>query len=316
MKKYIKILGNVVTIVAVFFVIKKLWSIDVDYSVLLQKENFLALAIVIIVSASIVACNYMPWKRLVELFSNTQLPHGDCILVYSKSNLLKYVPGNVFQYVGRNSLAVQKNIPHIQVATATLIDVALTVVSAAFISVFFLSDYILEFLKGYQSVVWIVGIILILLLLIVIGFFIFWKEEVMKKLSKYHYVMTKKSIKVILFGLAYYIVVMMISSLMYMIVLIYVLHVPMTTEIFFLLFSAFTLSWLVGFITPGAPAGIGIREAVMMGVTGNIIGLDMITLSMVILRILSIIADVLAFVVILIYNKWISSKKEISTSSK
>lgn len=269
----------------------------------MKLKNLLPLILVTLGMALITVLNFLPWKKLVELFSNIDLENRDCILVYSKSNLLKYVPGNVFQYVGRNALAVEKNIPHIQVALATIIDVMLTVIAASLISIFFLSDYILSFFSNHQSAtqIGIVSFLLILLLFAMVVFFL--REGIGRLLKRYRSIFSWNSLKIILFGLAYYIVVMLFSSLFYMIILIFVLDTSLTTEAFFQLFSAYTLAWLVGFVTPGAPAGLGIKEAVMMGVTGSILPIDLITLSMVILRVLSIIADVLAFLFAFAYNK-------------
>jgi uncharacterized membrane protein YbhN (UPF0104 family) len=55
--------------------------------------------------------------------------------------------------------------------------------------------------------------------------------------------------------------------------------------------ASFAAAWLVGFVTPGAPAGIGVREAALVAllspVTGNEIGLAAAALS----RIMSVVGD-------------------------
>lgn len=302
-KKYIKIIGNIVTVIAVIFVVKKLVSIDIDYAQLLKKKNIVPMIIVTIGLALVALFNFMPWKKLVEMFSGKELEAKDCVMVYSKSNLLKYVPGNVFQYVGRNALAVEKNIPHMEVAAATLFDVGLTVLAASLISLFFLSDVILDFLHENPTIWHIAVVLIVLFILLVLIVAWVWQEKFKKILLRYQHLVTWQSIKVLLWGLIYYILVMFLSSAFYLVILHYVLDVSVRSEVYVQLFSAYTLAWLVGFVTPGAPAGIGIKEAVMMSVTGNLLGLDVITLSMVILRILSIFADVLAFMMAFVYNK-------------
>jgi hypothetical protein len=48
-----------------------------------------------------------------------------------------------------------------------------------------------------------------------------------------------------------------------------------------LLSGAFALSWIVGYITPGAPAGLGVREVVLVSLLtpalggGNAVGLSL-----------------------------------------
>jgi uncharacterized membrane protein YbhN (UPF0104 family) len=55
--------------------------------------------------------------------------------------------------------------------------------------------------------------------------------------------------------------------------------------------AIFAAAWLVGFVTPGAPAGIGVREAALVAllspITGNEIGLAAAALS----RIMSVVGD-------------------------
>lgn len=312
-KNIIKIIGNIVTILAIFFVLKKLISSDIDYSTLFQFKNIIPVLIIVIIQSIIVITNNYPWKKLVELFSNVSIPFKDSIVVYVKSNLLKYVPGNVFQYVGRNGLAVKKGIPHIEVASATLVDVGMTVLSALLISIFFLYDYIFTFIVKNNYVLYILLGILAFLVILAIIFFLF-KEKVTSYFSKYAYLLHPRSLKTIFICLFYYIIVMMISSLMYIITLVYILDVPLDFSLFLKLFSAYTLSWLVGFITPGAPAGIGIKEAVMVGVTGGLLNISTITLSMVILRVLTTISDALAFIIIIFWNKFIN-KEETTTKT-
>lgn len=301
-KKILKSIGNIVTIIAIIFIITRLLQSDFDYSQLLENKNIFPTIIITLVQAIIVVTNTYPWKKLVELLARVKLPYFDTIVVYVKANLMKYVPGNVFQYVGRNDLAVRRNIPHLKVATATILDVGMTVLSAFLISLFFLYNYIIEFFKTINAPTFIWLLILIIIIAFIVLLLIF-KDKINIKLKKYRYLVSKESIITLSKCLIYYIFVMLLSSLMYMIVIIFILDVRIDNELFFKLFSAYTLSWLVGFITPGAPAGIGIKEAVMVSVTGGTIDTAVVALSMVILRILATLADGLAFLVVLCFGK-------------
>ena len=60
--------------------------------------------------------------------------------VFTRSNLYKYVPGNVFQYVGRNKLAEDAQVSHVDVACATVLDVLGCVISTGIISVILLGS--------------------------------------------------------------------------------------------------------------------------------------------------------------------------------
>ncbi len=306
--KYIKILGNIITVIAIVFVIKRLMSSGYDYSQLFVAKNIIPILTIVIVQSVMVITNAFPWKLLIEMLTDRKVPFGETIPVYVMANLMKYVPGNVFQYVGRNQIAVKNKLPHLQVATATVLDVGMTVLAAALISIFFLFDYIMKFIQNSD---WmrVVAFAFLVVGIVVVLFLIIFRKKIATKFKKYHYLMSAKSLKTIFVALVYYIIVLMISSLMYLIVVVFILDTPLTARVFLQLFSAYTLAWLVGFITPGAPGGIGVKEAVMLGVTGGYLGVDVITLSMVIIRILLIIADCVAFAMGKTYE-YIKKKKE------
>lgn len=308
-RRVIKILGNIITVLAVIFIISRLVNSNFDYSQLLESKNILPTLIITIIQAIIVVTNTYPWKKLVELLTRVKLPYQDTITVYVKANLMKYVPGNVFQYVGRNELAIKRNIPHLKVATATILDVGMTVLSAFLISVIFLYDYLIKTLQSFNLPLpfWLIILIILIFASLI---FVLARKKIGHKLSDYRYLLSKDSLKVLAKCLLYYVVVMLISSLMYMITLIFILNVQLDASLFIRLFSAYTLSWLVGFITPGAPAGIGIKEAIMVSVSGGLINTSVVALSMVILRILTTLADAIAFVAVFLFNKYYKSGGE------
>lgn len=63
-----------------------------------------------------------------------------------------------------------------------------------------------------------------------------------------------------------------------------------------LLVAAFTLTWTIGFVTPGAPAGLGIREGALLLVLSHSLGTGNATLLILMLRIATTLGDLLAFV--------------------
>ena len=67
-----------------------------------------------------------------------------------------------------------------------------------------------------------------------------------------------------------------------------------------LFLGTYLFSWIIGFITPGAPGGIGIREAVMVLMCGSFMSTETIMLYAVTMRIISTLGDVVAFLVGLI----------------
>lgn len=65
---------------------------------------------------------------------------------------------------------------------------------------------------------------------------------------------------------------------------------------FALLTAAFAIAWAAGFVTPGAPAGIGVREALMLVMLGPTLGNADAALLILALRVVTTLGDVLCFV--------------------
>ena len=67
-----------------------------------------------------------------------------------------------------------------------------------------------------------------------------------------------------------------------------------------LLTAAFAIAWVVGFVTPGAPAGIGVREALLLAMLGPSLGPVEAPLLILAMRIASTLSDALCFAIGLI----------------
>ena len=68
--------------------------------------------------------------------------------------------------------------------------------------------------------------------------------------------------------------------------------------------GGFILSWLVGYITPGAPGGIGVRELVLtlLFTDSVFVSSDTITMASALYRGISILGDLLAFLIMFIMS--------------
>jgi uncharacterized membrane protein YbhN (UPF0104 family) len=74
----------------------------------------------------------------------------------------------------------------------------------------------------------------------------------------------------------------------------------------------YSLSWLAGYITPGVPGGIGIREAMMTVLFESNVVSETIVSTMLIFRIINIIGDVFAYILLaLIYRITNDKRKDI-----
>ena len=301
-KKLLKLAGHLVVILALAFVIKKIIDMDIkpgDFSSPRVIGAFV-LSLVIQAAQIIIAC--FPWLMFTRSLSGRKIPYSAAMPVYTQSNIYKYLPGNVFQYVGRNKLAADMNISHVDVACATILDIFFCVFWTGTVSIILLGSKIAELLDKYGRNLFIAVVAGILLL--IVAFAVVWMKfrgRLQSYLSRYSKAFEKSNRPQLLSGIFYYFAHNIISAVMYFCCMALILPQAGTKELL-MLTGAFMFAWIIGFVTPGAPGGIGIREGVMMFVCGNSYA-DRILLFVLVMRVASVFADVLAFFIGRIYAK-------------
>ena len=301
LKKLLKLAGHLVVILALAFVVKKIIDMDIKLRDLSSPRviGAFALSFVIQTAQIIIAC--FPWLMFTRSLSGRKIPYSSAMPVYTQSNIYKYLPGNVFQYVGRNKLAADMEISHVDVACATILDVFFCVFWTGVVSVILLGGRIAELLEKYGRNLLIVGAAGVLLLIVVyVVVRLKFRDKVRSYLSRYSKAFEKSNRPQLLSGIFYYFAHNCVSAAMYMGCLALIVPQAGTRELFALT-GAFLFAWIIGFVTPGAPGGIGIREGVMLFVCGDRFA-DRIVLFVLVMRIASVFADVTAFLIGKLYG--------------
>jgi len=300
MKKALKIIGNVVMIAALAFVVKKLFDMDISLSQFRDGRVLAALVICLVIQTVIIICSCYPWLVFTRSLSGRKIPYSAAMPVYTQSNLYKYLPGNVFQYVGRNQLAADMDISHVDVACATVLDVLFCVLWTAVISVIMLGGRIAELLSKYGRNLLIVGLVgIVLVTALILAVRIKFRDKFKAYISRYSKAFAKENRPMLLRGVFYYLIQNIVSAAMYFLCLWLIVPKADISELIALT-GAFMFAWIIGFVTPGAPGGIGIREGVMLFVCGDSFS-DRIVLFVLVMRIGSVFADVAAFLIGRIY---------------
>lgn len=292
-KKVIKLAGNILTIFALILIVRRLLLMDVDYAFLYRRDRILWLLALILLYGFHIAVIPYTWFLILQITTDQKLPFLTVQKVSCKSNLLKYVPGNVFQYVGRNEIAVMYDLRHRDVVLSTILDVAANVIGVFAVSA---TCYAAGFQVGLQSISahlsWPVALIVLLCASTAV-FVLYQKREL--------YLTQAKSLctraNLIRYGISIvcYMFSAVYTGLFYYAILTHVLEVSITGERAFLVVGAYLLSWLLGFLMPGAPSGIGVRETVIVALLAEYVSADPVLLAIIFYRIVSILGDLLAF---------------------
>lgn len=308
-KKIVKLLGNIAAVIAVIFVVKRFVDMGIDFSLLKQPNIIAALIILIFTILITLLCNGYPWMNLVSFFSGKQLKMSEIIPIYTLSNIYKYVPGNIFQYVGRNRLAVEKEISHIDVAVSTTADVVLSLFWGTLLAVFLIGHSFKNILLEYKENITFAALICIVILIIVALIMFKYKKRLIKYTERYKKAFKKGNMHYLAKSVLYYIAVAIFSMLSNLFAMYLILGNDMNINDLIKYTGVYSISYIIGFITPGAPAGVGIREAVMLLFCGEVYQAQ-IGLYILVQRLAGILSDLLGGIIgalIKLYN----SKKEI-----
>ena len=297
--KNLKRIGNIVTLLAVLFLVQKLFTLGLDLEAFHSKEGIFVLLLTVLIYVISTFFSSFPWKKLISIFETKKLPWKKVSYVYVKSNLLKYIPGNVFQYVGRNQLAVENQLSHANVLIASLLEILCIIASAIIFSLLICGKSTVHFVRqfGWKSI----PLFVVLLLVLCCVGLVLWRKY-KQKLQEYMRLQLARfklpcTWGTMLLIIIFYLLIFTLQSIAFYAVLNICAPNSLPIESMQVVMGAYVLSWLIGYITPGSPGGLGVREIVLLGMLSQSAILeDSITFSLIVMRAANIVGDVLAYI--------------------
>ena len=298
LKTAAKWIGRLLMVAAIAFVLKKIYGYREDLLPLLNAQ-----VILVSIGCSIaygVVVNLIPfiYQNLLRITTGKKLPYTKVELLYCRTNIYKYLPGNVMHYVGRNQLAMEENLSHVDVATATILEIFVTLISSFVIIVLFSWNYAVEWLSDNSVSFKLIIIAAVACVLVLLVLLLVMRRKLIEVLKKYSLLINKKNIAIYV-GLIFYNVFTMLLTCSLFLLVLRSVGVVLTPSYLLVTIGLFSLSFLLGYITPGAPGGIGIREAMLTYFLGSIADSSLILAGALIFRIVSILGDVIAYLIAL-----------------
>ena len=297
-KKWAKPAGFILMLVAIAFIIRTLFSLSIDFTRIVSINNLVLIGFlsVFIYTANLFAAAY-GWQMILAFIAGKGAGYKDVSNAYVKANIAKYLPGNVMHYAGRNLLGAKYGFEQLDIAFSSLAEIGMQILSAFLLSVLFSGRQLINILHGqFESVQSVVAapVALLIIALVILCVVLIRKKK--DKLQKYKLFFTKRFWYFTIRILPLYVIVLLLTGLVLVMTFQFVLGVDAIAYMGTVI-MAYIIAWLAGFMVPGAPGGIGVREAVLFFLLTPIFGKEMTILAAVIQRLFSIIGDVLAFTV-------------------
>lgn len=307
---FVRMIGRLLSIVAIVFVIVQFSKISLDVKILFSLKSIFVMSVQIVIVMLQIFFGCYGWLKFVEILSGSVVGFKVTMLTYTKSNIYKYVPGNVFQLIARNELASKCGIGNLDVAAATIMDTVISLAVALLVAFCCLGQivlkYIIDIWLNYRTLF---SFLIVAGLAVLCFATIILKNRVLILMQQFIDKLTKSNICKFLQAIGYYVLNNLVTAITMFLFVTIVFEIPQTPKMLITLSGAYILSAIVGMVTPGAPGGIGVREAVMIVLTGSMMDSNIIITTLVLLRVTAIAGDVVVFLIRSIYDV-ITKKKE------
>jgi len=295
-KKIVSAAGTLLMLVSFLFIGIRMVRYDIDFSAL--ASPFVASALMLLACAAGLGYFFagIVYQTLLESLSGLAVGRRLVVKIYCISNLYKYIPGSVMYAVGRNRLVFETSgLSHSTVALATVVEMGLYALAGFVVAVLFALEYFVAYMRqaGVSGLTWAGATALLLCLLLAL-----FHHANKRRYGKHVGVDFSLAIMPKLLGA--HVLILLLQSLTYPATLV-LLGQPLTFATALNITGLHALSWLVGFLTPGAPSGLGAREAVMLMFLGGIVDEGVLLSSIVTHRAMGVVGDVFVYVVSLVY---------------
>lgn len=267
--------GTFFAFVGIVFVALRLqrYSKDIDFSRFTISMWLVIIALVIIYGVANILLA-LAWRNLLEKFG-VKTRWQWSLRVYGVTQIAKYVPGNIFHLAGRQGMGMAAGLPAWSIAKASLWELGLISVAGGMLGI--LAGSLL--LKNISEIV-----VYLAFFSVMLGFlFIVWRWQGTKVLRAFLY----QSVFLIVSGVLFIILVEMLSQAG--------AELPWIP-----LCSAYILAWLIGLLTPGSPAGVGVRELVLLFLLNGLVSDADLLLAIVLGRIVTVSGDVMFYIMALL----------------
>lgn len=290
-----KFFGLIILLISCIFFFYQIYNYSGDLNNLFSNGHSVKTLLYLIVLYAITIVNgSITWFVLMKSFNDFEKPLITCVYIYMTCQLAKYLPGNIGHHLGRIYLTKRYRYNTYQVMTSMVIENLLPIAVSAIFSLYIIQKYqtnIENYIKiniDYKLIV----IVLVFAISLFIGLF-FIRKRIAGLM--HNYIHLKLRFCNILLG--FFLTFFNFLALGFILLIWIKSYSEDAPTDFLLITGIFAISWLLGFITPGSPGGIGVREALLVAFLAPIYGNAMAVWLSIMLRISTTLGDGLAFLI-------------------
>ena len=290
-------IGLPLTLLAFFFIARILIA---QQSTLLAQLHTIHIFLLLYGIISFVIYYYLrsyTWHRLLKLFKYS-LSFSESTYLWEMSEFKRYIPGNVWAFLGRTVMFKEKGIPKKDTARGMIIETELFVIGSIIVSLLSLPFF---FSKHQSFLIWSIVFLVIASTIVyclngkIHATFSGRVKKVITYLfpsfsiSEHGFLIWVSIITYFFYGLGNYFV---INSVIYL-----------NPHLFLQLIGLFNLAFVIGFLSVVAPSGFGVREGIVLFSLEKIMTSSLAAFGALFSRIVLIFSEIIFIATCLLWYK-------------
>ena len=281
--------GRFLVALSLIFVGHHLWSNRHSLAVQLASPNLCAATLLFSAIYAITGLLLaFGWWMILRSRAGSQnrIPWNTTWTIYARTQIAKYIPGNVFHLAARHLLTSREGIPNSLLVGAATLEIIMLLLASGLISLLAAGDlagamHRIDFRVLSISIVGgtLIGVLGVMYAL--------KRSGIQKRFAgtRWHCLCA---------ALLSYLLFFLVSATLFF-CLIRLETGRESTGHWQLILGGYAFAWGVGFVVPGAPGGLGIREAVQVGILGGVLPENSVLMSAVLFRLVTTLGDNLFF---------------------
>jgi hypothetical protein len=274
-----KRVGQVITVLAIVFLAWELhrqWGKINNWRPTMGQFAIIG-SLTLFYGATLIGLAYN-WLTILNTLLAARLPAKPVLRSYTETQIAKYMPGNVMHFVSRHIYLKHLGIAHRPIVLATMIELGSQAIAAVTAIFIFLPFADLTRFRQWeqQASVFLPIAASFVIVLAVLGLMLRGKGHLLPSVML---VWARATTFMLFHGVIFQTILFAISG-----------------ELVLLVVPVAILAWLIGFVTPGAPGGMGVREAVLVALLSTAIGHEDILIAALLFRVVTTVGDLALYV--------------------
>jgi hypothetical protein len=292
-KVILKILGYAVVVASFIYLGLRLAEHFESITFTLLQAEIMVVTLGVCIGYTVLQ-TILPWIWIVLATNGWQASLRGGFTVYGRAQITKYLPGNIAQIGVRQLLGARIGLRQRDMGWATTLEIVLMAAAAAAVALAAAPSQFAPWLGEAPSVV-LLAALTAALAAAWLALRLSSGTLVRRRFPRVAKIFRAVGWQIFMGSFAAYLVFFIASGL-----LIYVLLAAVQSGMgdparILLVVGASAAAWLAGFVTPGSPGGLGVREATFVLLAGPEIGQEPALIGMLLFRVVTSLSDVTFF---------------------